>query len=92
MTPLKNSVEYAEAKFAATQWKAEEARIALNDYAAEAKATDEKTARLRLQRLAKEAAEMRPPKARSKPSIRRRKIREQGPGYRLRSNSLAQEL
>ena len=47
----------AEAQFHQTIKKAHEAKKAVSQYEAAARATDEKTARLRALRLAKEAAE-----------------------------------
>jgi len=47
----------AEAQFHQTIKKAHEAKKAVSQYEAAARATDEKTARLRVLRLAKEAAE-----------------------------------
>lgn len=76
MTPLSKSPkemqqEKAEASFKRKQVQAREATKAMADYAAEQTATRDKTARLRKERLAKEAAEAKaaaeaPPKPKAK--------------------------
>jgi hypothetical protein len=52
-----------EAKLAAKQFKAQEARRAFNEYEATARAVDANTARLKALRLAKEAADAAAPAA-----------------------------
>ena len=49
--------ETAEARFAAKLMRNQEARRAMTEYEADARRTDEKTARLKALRLAKEASE-----------------------------------
>lgn len=57
MSDHRSARETAEAKFAAKQMRTQEARRAMTEYEADSRRVDEKTARLRALRLAKEAAE-----------------------------------
>jgi len=65
----------AEAQFHQTIKKAHDAKQAVSQYEAAARATDEKTARLRALRLAKEAAEARAV-ADSKPAVKKSAARK----------------
>lgn len=56
MSSHRSSRDTAEAKFAAKLLRNQEARRAMTEYEADNRRTDEKTARLRALRLAKEAA------------------------------------
>jgi hypothetical protein len=62
-----------EAKLAAKQFKAQEAKRAFNEYEATARAVDANTARLKALRLAKEAADAAAPapETRAKPARRK---------------------
>lgn len=57
MSKKDSSRETAEARFAAKLMRNQEARRAMTEYEADARRTDEKTARLKALRLAKEASE-----------------------------------
>ena len=57
MANSKEKQARAEAQFHKTNKKAQEAKQAMSQYEADARAVDEKTAKLRALRLAKEAAE-----------------------------------
>lgn len=56
MSEQRNTPELAEARLVAKQARLQEGKRAVKDYEAEIRRVDEKTARLRALRLAKEAA------------------------------------
>jgi hypothetical protein len=70
MSTNDSSRETAEARFAAKLLRNQEARRAMTEYEADARRTDEKTARLKALRLAKEASEAAPKKT-DTPSAKR---------------------
>ena len=72
MPENKAARETAEARFAAKQMRSQEARRAMSEYEADARRTDEKTARLKALRLAKEAADAATPKPETAASAKRR--------------------
>ena len=71
MANSKDDQEKAEARFHKTLKKTQEARQAMSQYEADARAVGEKTAKLKALRLAKEAAE-RAEAAEKKPEIKKK--------------------
>ena len=71
MAHSKEDQARAEARFHATIKKAQEAKQAMSQYEADARAVTEKTAKLRALRLAKEAADAKEA-AEKKPEIKKR--------------------
>ena len=73
MANSKEDQEKAEVRFHKTLKKAQEAKQAMSQYEADARAVSEKTAKLRALRLAKEAADAKEA-AEKKPKIKKRSV------------------
>jgi hypothetical protein len=73
--------EIAEARFLKRQKQEDEGRVAMTEYQKAAKATDEKTARLRALRLAQQSTEVPKPVSRKNPL---RRLRVGSPALRRR--------
>ena len=73
MASSKEDQERAEARFHQTLKKAQEAKQAMSQYEADARAVGEKTAKLRALRLAKEAADAKEA-AEKKPEIKKKSV------------------
>src|SRR5258708_3278582 len=75
MASSKEEQEKAEVRFHKTLKKAQEAKQAMSQYEADARAVSEKTAKLRALRLAKEAADAKEA-AEKKPEIKKRSVKK----------------